>query len=128
MIPTRTSIRPLRSSSKYVDPDFRPRLPELAPYRSPVGRGVEGPSDLHNYRTGTKFYRRMLGEAAPRETTAGARPNGWAARGRDPAIQDDQAANRVKDMDDEGTDVHFLVPGGRGEPRRRSTMPRSKSG
>ena len=25
-------------------------------------------------------------------------------------VQDDQAANRVKDMDDEGTDAHFLVP------------------
>ena len=24
--------------------------------------------------------------------------------------QDDQAENRVKDMDDEGTDVHFLIP------------------
>ncbi len=27
-----------------------------------------------------------------------------------PGIQDDQAENRVKDMDDEGTDVHFLIP------------------
>jgi hypothetical protein len=27
-------------------------------------------------------------------------------------VQDDNAANRVADMDDEGTDVHFLVPGG----------------
>jgi hypothetical protein len=25
-------------------------------------------------------------------------------------VQDDQAANRVQDMDEEGTDVHFLVP------------------
>ena len=27
-----------------------------------------------------------------------------------PGVQDDQAENRVKDMDDEGTDVHFLIP------------------
>ena len=47
---------------KYVDPEFRPRLAELAAYRSPVGNAVEGPSDLHNYRTGTKYYRRILGE------------------------------------------------------------------
>jgi hypothetical protein len=26
-------------------------------------------------------------------------------------VQDDQAENRVKDMDDEGTDIHFLIPG-----------------
>ncbi len=28
-----------------------------------------------------------------------------------PGVQDADAANRVKDMDDEGTDVHFLIPG-----------------
>src|SRR6204780_293242 len=61
---------------KYVDPDFRDRLPELAAYRSPVGRGVEGPSDFHNYRTGTKFYRRILGEEAPRENFSG-RDSKW---------------------------------------------------
>jgi predicted TIM-barrel fold metal-dependent hydrolase len=27
-------------------------------------------------------------------------------------VQDDGAANRIQDMDDEGTDVHFLVPSG----------------
>ena len=47
---------------KYVDPDFRSRLPELAPYRAAVGQAVEGVSEMHNYRTGTKFYRRILGE------------------------------------------------------------------
>jgi hypothetical protein len=61
---------------KHVDPEFRARLPERAPYRSPVGRGVEGPSDFHNYRTGTNFYRRILGEAAPREGFSG-RDSSW---------------------------------------------------
>ena len=56
---------------KYVDPDFRPRLPELARYRSPSGQAADGKSDLHNYRTGTKYYRRILGEEAPRETFTG---------------------------------------------------------
>ena len=56
---------------KYVDPEFRARLPELAPYRAPVGQAVDGPSDLHNYRSGTKHYRRILGEAAPRENFTG---------------------------------------------------------
>jgi predicted TIM-barrel fold metal-dependent hydrolase len=95
---------------KYVDPDFRPRLPELAPYRLPVGQAVEGHSDLHTYRAGTKHYRRILGEAAPRETFSG-RDSKWMGSRRPRAgIQDDNADNRVKDMDDEGTDVHFLIP------------------
>ena len=95
---------------KYVDPDFRPRLPELAPYRLPVGQAVEGHSDLHTYRAGVKHYRRILGEAAPRETFSG-RDSKWMGSRRPRAgIQDDQADNRVRDMDDEGTDVHFLIP------------------
>jgi hypothetical protein len=57
--------------NKYVNPDFRPRLPELARYRSPSGQAADGKSDLHNYRTGTKYYRRILSEEAPRETFTG---------------------------------------------------------
>ena len=53
---TDTHINPAAEVlDKYVDPDFRPRLPELAPYRSAIGRAVEGASDLHAYRTGTKY-------------------------------------------------------------------------
>src|SRR3974377_1667364 len=48
---------------KYVDPDFRPRLPELAPYRVSIGQAVEGPSERHNYPAGTKYNPRILGEA-----------------------------------------------------------------
>jgi predicted TIM-barrel fold metal-dependent hydrolase len=88
---------------KYVDPDFRVRLPELAPYRAPAG-------DRHNYRAGTKFYRRILGEEAPRETFTGRESRWMGSRKPRPGTQDDQADNRVMDMDDEGTDVHFLIP------------------
>src|SRR6266567_2120256 len=56
---------------RYVDPGFRARLAELAPYRQPIRGAVEGPSDLHNYRVGVKYYRRVLGEPAPRETFTG---------------------------------------------------------
>ena len=95
---------------KYVDPDFRPRLPELAQYRARIGQAVDGPSEYHNYRTGMKFYRRILGEAAPRENFSG-RDSKWMGSSRPrPGIQDDQARNRVLDMDDEGTDAHFLIP------------------
>ena len=95
---------------RYVDPGFRPRLAELAPYRSPIGRRGRRLDGLHNYRVATKFYRRVLGEAAPRETFTGRETNGWAASMPRPGVQDDQAENRVKDMDDEGTDAHFLIP------------------
>ena len=48
---------------RYVDPGFRPRLAELEPYRFAVGQGaVGGVEGLHNYRVGTKYYRRVLGE------------------------------------------------------------------
>jgi uncharacterized protein len=95
---------------KYVDPEFRLRLPELAPYRVRVGRAVDGPSELHNYRCGSKYYRRILGEAAPRDHFSGRDSKWMGSRRPRPGIQDDQASNRVLDMDDEGTDVHFLIP------------------
>jgi uncharacterized protein len=95
---------------KYVDPEFRARLPELVPLRIRVGQAVDGPSELHNYRTGMKFYRRILGEAAPREDFSGRDSKWMGSRRPRPGIQDDQARNRVLDMDDEGTDVHFLIP------------------
>src|SRR5271157_682218 len=57
---------------RYVDPGFRPRLAELEAYRLPVGQGaVGGVEGLHNYRVGTKYYRRVLGESAPRDTFTG---------------------------------------------------------
>src|ERR1700733_15403875 len=87
---------------KYVDPDFRPRLAGLAPYRSPIGRAVEGASDLHSYRAGTKYYRRILGEDAPRETFTGRDAKWMGSKKPRPGIQDDNSENRVKDMNDEG--------------------------
>ena len=90
---------------RYVDPGFRPRLAELAPYRQANDEG------LHHYTFGRKFYRRVLGEAAPREGFTG-RESRWRG-GKLPrrGVQNDHAENRVKDMDDEGTDIHFLIPG-----------------
>ena len=60
---TDTHINPAAEVlDRYVDLEFRARLPELAPYRS------GGSGGLHNYRAGTKYYRRILGEAAPRDS------------------------------------------------------------
>jgi uncharacterized protein len=96
---------------RYVDPGLRPRLAELAAYRAPVSRGVDGSDGLHNYRVGTKFYRRVLGEAAARESFSGRESQWRGGRMPRPGVQDDRADNRIEDMDDEGTDVHFLIPG-----------------
>src|SRR6202043_1257469 len=96
---------------RYVDPAFRARLGGLSPYRVAVGQGaVGGVEGLHNYRVGTKYYRRVLGEAAPRDTFTGRETKWMGSKLPRPGVQDDQAENRVKDMDDEGTDVHFLIP------------------
>jgi hypothetical protein len=96
---------------RYVDPGFRARLAELEPYRFAVAEGaVGGVAGLHNYRVGTKYYRRVLGEEAPRDTFTGRETKWMGSKMPRPGVQDDQAENRVKDMDDEGTDVHFLIP------------------
>src|SRR5205823_12064428 len=55
---------------RYVDPGFRPRLAELAPYRQESGEG------RHHYSFGRKYYRRILGEPAPRESFTG-RESRW---------------------------------------------------
>ena len=72
-------------------PAFRERLPELAPYRVTVGQAVEGKSDLHNYRVGVKYYRRVLGEKAPRETFTGRDTQWMGTKKPRPGVQDDQA-------------------------------------
>src|ERR1700758_1752962 len=95
---------------RYVDPSFRARLPELEPYRLPSGTSVEGGSPMHQYRVGTKLYRRVLGEKAPRDTFTGRDTRWRGTKMPRPGIQDDQPANRVADMDDEGVDTHFLIP------------------
>ena len=96
---------------KYVDPGFRPRLADLAPYRVPVRPGNPGGAPgRHVYRYGQISYRRILGEAAPRETHSGRDTHWMGSKMPRVGVQDDQAESRVRDMDDEGTDGHFLIP------------------
>src|SRR5262245_64625725 len=99
---------------RYVDPSFRPRLPELATHRSPSGAMIGGTPDSHQYKVATKFYRRVLGQAGPHETFTGRGTHWRGSKQPRVGVQDDQAANRVADMDDEGVDAHFLVPTGWG--------------
>src|SRR5205085_10407742 len=96
---------------KYVDPGFRPRLEELAPYRMPIRAGSPGSSPgRHVYRFGQISYKRILGEAAPREAHSGRHTHWMGSKQPRPGVQDDAAESRIRDMDDEGTDTHFLIP------------------
>jgi predicted TIM-barrel fold metal-dependent hydrolase len=95
---------------RYVDPGFRSRLAELAAYRVPTGRMMGGTPDTHQYRVGTKYYPRVLGQAGPHDAFTGRATHWMGSKEPRMGVQDDLAANRVADMDDEGTDAHFLVP------------------
>jgi predicted TIM-barrel fold metal-dependent hydrolase len=95
---------------RYVDPAFRPRLAELDAHRVPSGQMIGGTPDTNQYRVQTKFYRRVLGTAGAHETFTGRGTHWRGSKKPREGVQDDQAANRVADMDDEGTDTHFLVP------------------
>ena len=95
---------------RYVDPGFRPRLAELEPHRVPTGQMIGGTPDTSQYRVATKFYRRVLGDARPHETFTGRAVQWRGSKKPRLGVQDDQAENRITDMDDEGTDAQFLVP------------------
>jgi predicted TIM-barrel fold metal-dependent hydrolase len=106
-----THVMPLAEVlEQYVDPSFRPRLAELAPYRVPAGKTADGAYQLHRYSVQRRFYRRILGEAGPHPTFTGRGGTRRGTKAPRPGVQDDQPANRVKDMDEEGADVHFLIP------------------
>ncbi|MBV9824684.1 MAG: amidohydrolase family protein [Alphaproteobacteria bacterium] len=96
---------------QYLDPAFRVRLDDLAPYRVPVRPGNPGSTPgNHVYRYGQISFRRILGEAAPRETHSGRDTHWMGSKMPRPGVQDNEAESRVRDMDDEGTDGHFLIP------------------
>ena len=95
---------------RYVDPSFRPRLAELAPHRVPSGAMIGGTPDTSQYRVMTRNYRRILGQAAPHQSFTGRSTHWMGTRQPRVGVQDDQPANRLKDMDEEGSDAHFLVP------------------
>ena len=95
---------------RYVDPSFRPRLAELVPYRTDTGRMMGGTPDTHQYRVATKLYQRVLGEAGAHATFTGRGTHWRGSKHPRVGVQDDQPANRIADMDDEGVDAHFLVP------------------
>ena len=96
---------------KYVDPGFRPRLPELAPYRQPIRPGSPAARPAG---TSTATARSPISASSARRRRARAhsgRDTHWmGSKQPRPGVQDDAAESRIHDMDDEGTDTHFLIP------------------
>ena len=90
---------------RYVDPGFRARLDDLAPYRVAIkSRSTDG-GTRNTYRFDQKLYERTLGEAEARPGTGDGRV--WRGERRPgPGVVDDRSDNRVLDMDAEG----YLLP------------------
>jgi len=94
---------------KHVDPGFRPRLPELAPYKAMVRSRDDDATLRAIYTFDHMPYERTLGEAEKRPGSRDGRT--WRGRQRpSPGVEDNRADNRLHDMDIEGADRHFLVP------------------
>ena len=69
---------------RYVDPGFRPRLAELAPYRIAM-KSHGGTAQTHQYRIATKLYPRILGRRSLTRHSLAGRPTGAGAGSRGPA-------------------------------------------
>lgn len=115
-----THIHPtVETLEQYLDPEFRSRLPELEQYK--VGARSdqtttprEDPSK-HHYAVSLSPYKRYLGDAAPRETPVDAHSRlhfGEYTGAKLPGVGviDNAFEQRVIDMDEEGADVHMMVP------------------
>ncbi len=119
-----THVQPtVESLEPYLGPGLRGRAAELAatavPLRSsPCGEPLDQPYRRH-YRFGHgggwgSDARRVLGEAAARERASGGtfRSTFMGARFPLRGTDDYDPAARLRDMDEEGADVHLMVPSG----------------
>ncbi len=107
----------------YLDPSIRERIPDLDKHKSPIKVGFAGEIREQPYKHYYRFGRpagwntdavRILGEAGPREDSE----RRWQKfMGTRFTSEDGQwyAHVRIKDMDDEGTDVQLVVPSGANE-------------
>ena len=115
-----THIHPsVEALEPYFDSEFRDRLPELEQYK--VGARSDQTTTpredplRHHYAVSLSPYRRHLGDAEPREVPKDAHSRlhfGEYTGAKLPGVGviDDAFAQRVADMDEEGTDVHMMVP------------------
>jgi predicted TIM-barrel fold metal-dependent hydrolase len=103
----------------YLDPDLRERLPDRERYRVPIKIGLAGETRQEPYRHWYRFSHgegwgggapRILGEAAPREGAQRRFQKFMGTRFPTEGGVDYSAEIRLQDMDEEGVDVHMMVP------------------
>jgi predicted TIM-barrel fold metal-dependent hydrolase len=124
--PTAESIRPYLTASAIE------RIPDLEDHREEVLVGMAGekrqPPYRHYYRFNkregwSKSKPRFLGEAGPRENAKRKFQTFMGVHFPTEGGGDYDAAARLRDMDEEGTDVHFIVhSGGAGHPEPELEM------
>ena len=109
---------------KYVEPSFRPRLPELEPYKL-VRRNIRrGPGDEpvsavglsmgalpYNRWPGTKLEAGHQAAGAPGQAGARAGTVSMHRGPVTPGVEDENSEGRLIDMDLEGRDLDFIFPG-----------------
>ncbi|HEX9788017.1 MAG TPA: hypothetical protein VGB09_08320, partial [Candidatus Binatia bacterium] len=111
---TDTHIRPSNETlEQYFDANVRARLPELEQYKRENRRDVEGMVvGRHSYMMGERVaYSRVLGNAEPEPGDFRPRSKYMGTRHATTGAIDDDAGARLRDMDDEGVDVQFLIGG-----------------
>jgi predicted TIM-barrel fold metal-dependent hydrolase len=105
-----THVGPLADIvTRYLSTKDQERLKAFEPYR----REREG-SDHYTYNFNTRKYPRRLGDAEPRPVQANEYMAGFTAQHREPPnpLNEDDPAERIKDLDREGVDVNLLLPSG----------------
>ena len=111
---TDTHVRPsLETVEPYYDTHVRARLPELEPHKRENRRDVEGMVvGRHSYSLGERVaYSRLLGKAEPEPGHFAPRSKYMGTRHATKGAIDDDAGARLRDMDEEGVDVQFLIGG-----------------
>ena len=100
----------IETMSAYFDPEFREKLPLLEQYKVKGREGREDPN-RHHYTVGKVAYKRILGEAGPAATAVVNAGKRMGTRAPASGVEDDLVDLRIADMDEEGVDVHMMVPG-----------------
>jgi predicted TIM-barrel fold metal-dependent hydrolase len=117
-----THLQPsVETLTPYLDPALRELAPDLDEHRVPIKIGRAGELREPPYRHFYRFGRsggwglgkpRILGEAAPREDAERHFQQFMGTRFPTDGGGDYSAETRLRDMDEEGIDVHMMVPGG----------------
>jgi len=110
-MPANESLEP------YYDKSLRAKLPSIEQYRKPM---PQGPWDTYLWKPerhtyvfpGRLSFQRILGEAGPSEKPIPNLGKYMGSKSPSVGVMDDDPDARIKDMDEEGADVHLIVPPG----------------